>query len=60
MTKIEEARDANDAKLWNFHANQFRQHICNMQHREICCCGDAQNLPSDHQLLDCECFYQLF
>ena len=44
---MEDARSANNGKLWNAYVNRFRKHICSYEEQKVCCCGDQQIAPDE-------------
>ena len=47
LKKIEDARGAQNGKLFNAYNKEFREHICNFQEQTVCCCGPEQKPPNE-------------
>ena len=52
MKQMENARSANNGKLWQSYFNRFKEHICSFEDQKVCCCGTQQIAPDELGLPD--------
>ena len=52
MKQMENARSANNGKLWQSYFNRFKEHICSFEDQKVCCCGTHQIAPDELGLPD--------